>query len=99
MKKKVLFFVLLAGVLLINTSPSAALGDITPVLTILLLDDGFPVVEPRVVTLNDVLVRPWGLAFNRKGWQHSNPECGRRNRAGNSEWIAYCGIRWPGWIT
>jgi glucose/arabinose dehydrogenase len=63
MKKKVLFFVLLAGVLLINTSPSAALGDITPVLTILLLDDGFPVVEPRVVKLNDVLVRPWGLAF------------------------------------
>ena len=65
MKKKALFFVLLAGVLLIKTSPSAALGDITPVLTILLLDDnqdgdgdGF-----AVVTLNDLLVRPWGLAF------------------------------------
>ena len=63
MKKKALFFVLLAGVLLINTSLPAALGGITPVLTILLFDDGFPVVEPRVVTLNDVLVRPWGLAF------------------------------------
>jgi glucose/arabinose dehydrogenase len=63
MKKKALFFVLLAGVLLINTSLSATLGDITPVLTILLFDDGFPVVEPRVVTLNDLLVRPWGLAF------------------------------------
>ena len=63
MKKKALFFVLLTGILLINTSPSAALGDITPVLTILLLDDDFPIVGPRAVTLNDVLVRPWGLAF------------------------------------
>jgi len=63
MKKKSLFFILLAGVLLINTSLSAALGDITPVLTILLFDDGFPGVEPRIVTLNDLLVRPWGLAF------------------------------------
>ncbi len=65
MKKKALFFVLLAGVLLIKTPPSAALGVITPELTLLLLDDnkngdgdGF-----SVVTLNDLLVRPWGLTF------------------------------------
>ena len=52
MKKKTLFFVLLACVFLINTSPSAAFGDISPVLTILLLDensdgdgDGFTVIQ------------------------------------------------------
>ena len=62
-KTKYLLFIFLTCVLLVNITPSVLNGAITHVLTVLLLSDDFPAVEPNAVVLNTLLIRPWGLTF------------------------------------